>query len=225
MNLKRHGIAGLPAYQKGGLHVPQEDIPLVVPDTLMGAERAKMMDFFHRMGADTTQISQAEIHDYFNSPEFRDINEFLREIRGGSPPSIRVHSTATNFAGQYHPEKDEIDLNLLTALISRHGRGTNVRHTKEGWEQGERGNIRDTHLHEVHHALQMDPYRGFIEEPVAMNRWSTLEMEEEPSDDFAAIFRAVQDAEPGDSRKDVLREAVRLYWNNPSAYGERRAKG
>ena len=214
---QRHGIAGLPSYQEGGQHVPQEDIPLAIPDTLMGADRARVMDFFHRMDADTTQISQAEFHDYFNSPEFRDVDEFLRELRGGPPPSTRVHSEATATAGEYHSDKDEIDLNLLYHHLPRHGRGTSIEFTKEGWERGGGDELRDTHLHEVHHALQMDPSD--------MNPYYSGVMKQRPSDNFAAIFKAVQDAEPGDSRKDVLREAVRLYWEGSNAYKLRRARG
>ena len=53
---QRHGIAGLPAYQEGGLHVPQEDIPLVVPDTLTGPERENYYRIFLRQ----SRMSQEE---------------------------------------------------------------------------------------------------------------------------------------------------------------------
>jgi len=268
---QRHGIAGLPAYQEGGLHVPQEDIPLVVPDTLMGAERARMMRILETLGADTTQVSQAGIHDYLNSPEYRDIMEFLHEVRGGDLPSVRTYADHWGTAGTYSPpfarkppSKDEIALNILATFLPTHGRsavksGSDM--TKARWEKEPRDVLRDTHLHEVHHALEYDPTgvpvtefgeEGASFDPISQedfesrryNPWrykkrggvgtlrgevtglDRLSRHQHRSEDFEAVFKALQNAQPGDSKKDVLLEAAKLVWDLGSGGTERaRIKG
>lgn len=248
---QRHGIAGLPAYQEGGLHVPQEDIPLVVPDTLTGADRDRMMRWLHRLSieakrheapyglrGDTTQVSQGGIGDFLRSDEARDFMELISELRGGSPVSTETFHAPTYLGGHWVEKDQKIRMNIGNTMLNqflRHRKGRYDPDTRRGggypvqtagaWEETPAEDFLRTLYHEGHHSI--DPYgqkRAGVLDPDQIpftwyNPYAEIEGAEnvspyqQRSDDFGAVLEAVRNAEPGDSREDVLREAQRLYWD------------
>jgi len=133
--MRDRGIASLRGYQRGGSTDPDQEekrrrllqlmaearaerrapwrpdytegLPFSRPDTLMGDERGDMMRTLNRFGADTTQVSQEGISDFFQGDEYGDVMGLVSQIReqyndarpSGSSyrlPSQRVPSVATH---------------------------------------------------------------------------------------------------------------------------------
>ena len=113
----------------------------------------------------------------------------------------------------FHDEEKRthsINLNLLHPFGTSYAPNWFSKATRTEWEGSPRENLRQTLLHELGH--------GIGEE----NRLEAFGLgaykDEVDADNFAAILQAVLDSSPDDTRRDVLDEAQRLYWEASNAY-------
>ena len=239
------GIAGFRRYQVGG-NVTSSDpdqeerrreiwrmmaaqrgarspasLPLSRPDTLMGDERWRMMQFLDQFGADTTQINQRGISDYFQSDELGRTLELASQLRGGPPPSMSTYAERSGISGRYSPDTDEVGLNVLLSMIPQHIKDTDLppwltsrdlpEMTQERWEQTPADQIRSTVAHEIGHSIPGDFSTNEVF-PQSLTR------SEQAADNFGSVLAAISNASPDASERDILDSAQRIYWG-PHALG------
>jgi len=232
-----NGIASLRRYQEGG-EIPDVYANILaairsgvsqqaLPDSLKGRERAQMMRDLDRFGADTAQINQKGIYNFFRD-ELPELLELVSQISEHDQPlTIEPYSSRDFTGGQYIQQGfydqsaeggNKIRLNLLPSIASNARLeilpGFSQALTQEGWEKSPAEVVRENLFHELGHAS--DPH---LYENLADARESDLLNATEPyADNFAAILKAIRDASPEDTRRDVLDEAQRLYWTSGNTY-------
>lgn len=214
------------------------ELPFSRPDTLMGDERGDMMRFLDRYGADTTQVSQGGIQDFFQGDEYGDILGLIAQMRENAPaqerlseqrmPSVGTYSSPTSVGGTYYEGGGE-PINLSAEEIAN--LTPEERSMFERPDDSIRLNILNAMLGQ--HGRRTNVLmgkEGWEQEPeedlrgtLAHELGHSLGAGEQGSDDFAAVVQAVRSASPDASFEDVLDAAQRIYWSDSNAYKHRRA--
>jgi hypothetical protein len=206
----------------------------------MGDERGDMMRFLDRYGADTTQVSQGGIQDFFQGDEYGDILGLIPQMRENAPaqermseqrmPSVETYSSPTSVGGTYY-EGGGGPINLSAKEIAN--LTPEERSMFERPDDSIRLNILNAMLGQ--HGRRTNVLmgkEGWEQEPeedlrgtLAHELGHSLGAGEQGSDDFAAVVQAVRSASPDASFEDVLDAAQRIYWSDSNAYKHRRAEG
>jgi hypothetical protein len=240
-----NGIRSIPRYQNGSATSPDpeeerirriwqliaeqaagvEPLRWERPDTLVDDERGEMMQLLHTLGADTAQVNQRGISDYFQSDELGRTLELASQLRGGPPPSMDTYSELDAVGGRYSPSTDEVSLNVLMSMIPQHVGNTDLPSwlasrrlpgmTQERWEQRPEDQLRSVVAHEIGHSIPGE----FSTDKVFPQ---SLTRSEQSADNFAAVLAAINDASPDASERDILDSAQKIYWGEhglKSQYG------
>lgn len=166
-------------------------------DTISGPARAQMMQALHRLGGDTTRMSQEGIHRMMTGT----LLDSMRTAYNNPHATVNLYAEPTNVGGWVDMENapEEINANVLHAFLP--DTRANVRTTPTEREMSPEDRLRQILLHEMGHASGI--------------------RSEYDSDLYAAAFDALSRAPEGTLRGEVEDSAASSYWNrNRNAYKE-----